>query len=540
MEYWNLYNYDGKKQQKIAIRGSKLNNNDFHLVINAWIINDRGEFLITQRSADKSHPLMWECTGGSALINESSLDAAVREVKEELGINVDKESSIFIGRTRRYYENCPDILDVWLFKSNVSIDEITIQEEEVNDVMWASREKLLELFNSGKFEANALFNKITDINFDSKIYYVGFNANNAICNENFLSGSITLNPNNEQGNIFYTEKYIENKDEKFLKDYKNYLVTTMEKLNSTNNNVLFLAFNKKIKDLLKDVKKFNVISETNYDIIDKLNDKKYTRELFNNKINVIDTKWIDKKLDYEEAKEIVNSSKFVIQGKIGAGGNNTYLIDSKEKFDKYSTLCSNNYFISKYINHLPVNTTVIIGKYNDIYLPSSVQLIKLENDCFKYVGADFIYYQNLSDKIKKQIKDYTTIIIKELKKLDYKGIVGIDYILDDNDNLYYMEINPRFQASSFIISKYLDKYCSTSIAELHYLAITNQNIGNNYIDKINKSFVNCFNKDEFSNFKYGKILKNGYYSKNKTSCFRRIFDYSILKFDDFQKRDKDK
>lgn len=539
MEYWNLYNYEGKKQKKIAIRGSKLNNNDFHLVVNAWIINDKNEFLITQRAKNKSHPLMWECTGGSALIHETSLDAATREIKEELGININKDSATLIGRTRRYYENCPDILDVWLFKSNVSIDEITIQKEEVNDVMWASREKLLELFNNGKFEANALFNKVVNINFNPEIYYIGFNANNAICNENFLSGSITLNPNNEKGNIFYTKKYIKNKDDNFLKEYKNYLVTTMKKLHNKNNNTLFLAFNKKIKDLLKDVKGFNVISE-NYDVIDKLNDKKYTRELLNNKINVINTKWIDKKINYEEAKNMVNSSKFVIQGKIGAGGNNTYLIDTKEKFDRYSTLCSNNYFISKYINHLPINTTVIIGKYNDIYLPSSIQLIKLENDCFKYVGADFIYYQNLNAKIKKQINDYTTNIVKELKKLNYKGIVGIDYILDENDNLYFMEINPRFQASSFMISKYLDKYCSTSIAELHYLAITNQSIGNNYIDKINKSFVNCFNKDDFSNFKYSKILKNGYYSKNKTTCFRRIFNYSILKHGDFQKRDKDK
>ena len=35
-----------------------------------------------------------------------------------------------IGTTIRYYKNCPDILDVWLFKSDADISEITIQEEE--------------------------------------------------------------------------------------------------------------------------------------------------------------------------------------------------------------------------------------------------------------------------------------------------------------------------------------------------------------------------------------------------------------------------
>ena len=124
MEYWDLYDYTGKKKNKIAIRGAKLNNDDFHLVVNAWIINDDGEFLITQRSANKSHPLMWECTGGSALIGESSLQAAIREVKEELGIDVSGDGAIFIGESRRFYDSCPDILHVWLFKSNEKIDNV--------------------------------------------------------------------------------------------------------------------------------------------------------------------------------------------------------------------------------------------------------------------------------------------------------------------------------------------------------------------------------------------------------------------------------
>ena len=145
MEYWNLYDYEGKKKKKIAIRGTKLNDDDFHLVVNVWIMNDKKEFLITQRSINKSHPLMWECTGGSALIGETSKEAAIRETREELGIDISKSKAKLIGRTRRYYEGCPDILDVWLFKTNVSIKDVTIQKEEVNDVMWASPLRLRQL-----------------------------------------------------------------------------------------------------------------------------------------------------------------------------------------------------------------------------------------------------------------------------------------------------------------------------------------------------------------------------------------------------------
>ena len=159
-ELWDLYDKDKNKINKVVKRGDKLNDDEYHLVVNSWIKNDKNEFLITQRSANKTHPLMWECTGGSAVLGEESIDAAIREVKEELGINVSKKSAKYIGSTLRYYPNCPDILDVWLFKSNVSIKKIKIQEEEVNDAMWATKEKIMELYKEGKFDANVYFEDI--------------------------------------------------------------------------------------------------------------------------------------------------------------------------------------------------------------------------------------------------------------------------------------------------------------------------------------------------------------------------------------------
>ncbi len=151
-EKWDLYDKNGNLLERKANRGEKLLFGEYHLVVNAWIVNDNNEFLITRRSAKKSHPLMWECTGGSALSGEKSEEAAIREVKEELGITV--KEGILIGRTRRYYPNRPDILDVWLFHSNVDINEIKVQEEEVCEAKWASVDEIKRIYNEGSFEAN--------------------------------------------------------------------------------------------------------------------------------------------------------------------------------------------------------------------------------------------------------------------------------------------------------------------------------------------------------------------------------------------------
>lgn len=160
MEKWDLYDENFRKLNKFAYRGDTLADNEFHLVINAWIVNHKNEFLITQRCEKKSHPFMWECTGGSASFGESDIDACVREIKEELGIDIDVTTAQFVGQKNRYYKGCPDILRVYLFKDNTPLNKVRIQEDEVMDVMWATKTQILELYKQGKFEANAYFNEV--------------------------------------------------------------------------------------------------------------------------------------------------------------------------------------------------------------------------------------------------------------------------------------------------------------------------------------------------------------------------------------------
>lgn len=533
MEYWDLYDKNRQKLSKIVKRGEKINDGEYHLVVNAWIKNDKNEFLITQRSEKKSHPLMWECTGGSVIKGEKSIDAALREVKEELGINVSKDNAKFIGSTCRYYKDCPDILDVFLFESNVNIDDVVIQKDEVCNVIWASSDKIKELFYNGKFEANAFFEKA--LGEKEKIYYIGFNANNAICNEDFFEGSITLYPNKEKGNIYYSNKYLlDTKSEIFLKKYKKYIYNTCKKIQSKNHMAKFICFNEKITKLCSDMNDINLINYNNKDIQQILNDKFKTRDLLKEEVPIIDYSFIlGNNLNYDDIKNKIGASKFVIQGKVGAGGNNTYLIEKADDICKIENK-NLNYCISKYIKHIPLNITLIIGEFDTIYLPISAQLISLTNNKYKYVGADFIYPKNLSKEIKDKLLLYSEKIAKIIKKIGYRGILGIDFILSENDKLYFMEVNPRFQASSFLISLYLKKYCHTDIAELHYLAIRKKKIGSIYLENIDKSFLNCNDLQQFDEFLNYNVINNGYFKDNKSSYYRKIFDYSIISNEKFE------
>lgn len=536
MEFWDLYDEKRQKLNKTVKRGDKLNDDEYHIVVNVWIKNSKNEFLITQRSKTKSFPLMWECTGGSALEGEDSLDAAIREVEEELGVKLNRNSGELIGTKLRYYSGCPDILDVWVFEADIPIKKVVYQEEEVCNVMWASVEKIKELHLQNKFEANAFFEEALMYTKKEEIYYIGFNANNAICNEKLFNGSITLYPTKEKGNIYFSDKSLpDTKSKEFMEKYKSYIYKTAKKIQSKNPNSKFLCFNEKIRKLCSDMKDINIVKGNEAKTIDFLNNKFKTRDLVKDSVPVLDYFLIDgDKLDYDYIKGKISCDKFIVQAETGAGGNSTYLIDSKNKMDEIEDKTS-KYCISKYVNHTPLNVTLIIGEDDVIFLPISVQLIRLTDNKFKYVGGDFISSQTLSKTVIQKLDCYSNNIAEKVKKMGYRGILGIDYILCENGDIIFMEINPRFQASSFLISMYLEKHYNTNVAKLHYLAITNSKIEQVPLIKIDNSFVNCNSEQKFDKFENPKIVNNGYFEPNKSSVYRKVFDYSIFSEGDFEK-----
>jgi len=154
MELWDLYNERRELTGRDHIRGEEIPQGFYHLVVHVWIRNRRGEYLISQRSADRpAFPLLWECVGGSVIKGEDSLTGALRETKEEVGLTLSTEDGkrIFsvVGRVVNGVKFA-DILDVWLFAYDgpVSLEQATTKE--VAQTVWMPKEQIKELFDTGK------------------------------------------------------------------------------------------------------------------------------------------------------------------------------------------------------------------------------------------------------------------------------------------------------------------------------------------------------------------------------------------------------
>ena len=154
-EIWDLYNENREPLGKDHIRGEQLPIDGYHLVVHVWIRNSKGEYLISQRSANRpTFPLVWECVDGSVVKGEDSLQGALREVKEEVGVDLLPEKGQVILSDMKKIEFgkvVNKIVDVWLFEYDGEVDLSNATTDEVAQVAWMNREQIKELFDANMF-----------------------------------------------------------------------------------------------------------------------------------------------------------------------------------------------------------------------------------------------------------------------------------------------------------------------------------------------------------------------------------------------------
>ena len=76
-ELWDLYDSAGEPLDRTIRRGEPMAEGEFHLVVQIWVRNPRGEYLI-QKRADHLEilPGLWAATAGSVLAGEDSRTGA--------------------------------------------------------------------------------------------------------------------------------------------------------------------------------------------------------------------------------------------------------------------------------------------------------------------------------------------------------------------------------------------------------------------------------------------------------------------------------
>ena len=145
-EYWDLYDADRKPLGRTIKRGDAFADGEYYVCCEIWIQNSRGQLLMTQRHPDKKAGGLWEFTGGGVLAGETTKQAAVRELEEELGVQVDESelSLLEVYQHRNYF------MDIFVVKKDMDLATLVLQPEEVVDIKWVSHEELLQMIEEKK------------------------------------------------------------------------------------------------------------------------------------------------------------------------------------------------------------------------------------------------------------------------------------------------------------------------------------------------------------------------------------------------------
>ena len=156
-ELWDVYTIDRKLTGKTFIRGeqSKLADDEFHLWVMVWIKNPKtGKYLVSQRAADKdTDPLKWETVAGHSIAGDTSLDAALREVYEEVGIALKPEDAKILatkvamtidGRRHNW------IRDSFYFETTIEPDLNKATTNEVIQTKWLTFDEIKEMYERGE------------------------------------------------------------------------------------------------------------------------------------------------------------------------------------------------------------------------------------------------------------------------------------------------------------------------------------------------------------------------------------------------------
>ena len=161
MEYFDVLNEWGEYTGKVDTRENCHKLGLWHRANYGFIFNKNGEVLLQKRSKIKKlWPDLWDITaGGHVLAGEFGYEALIREVKEELGIELEPKNLLYlVGSTsenikgdviNRHFNEC------FIINKDVDIAEVKIQEEEVSEVRWFTKEEILNRINNN-------FDGITD------------------------------------------------------------------------------------------------------------------------------------------------------------------------------------------------------------------------------------------------------------------------------------------------------------------------------------------------------------------------------------------
>lgn len=154
-EYFDVLDENGNKTGKIKLRSEVHRDGDWHKVVHIWILNNKGDVLLQRRCATKdSYPNMLDIScAGHLSVGDDSLNGAIRELKEELNLDIKPDDLQFIKTlknsskyTEKFINN--EFADLYILMTDKTIEDMNYQESEISEIFFIPYKKFKEMITN--------------------------------------------------------------------------------------------------------------------------------------------------------------------------------------------------------------------------------------------------------------------------------------------------------------------------------------------------------------------------------------------------------
>ncbi len=170
MEKLDIRTSDGKITGIIKERDEVHRNGDIHGTSHVWLIrkkkNKKFDILLQKRANAKDvYGGGYDISSaGHVVAGEGYLDTAIRELKEELGIQVQYNDLVFIGflegEMRTNFDGKPfinhEVSAVYIYECDIDEKDFVLQKEEVDCVLWIDFDECKQKLWNGQIR-NCIF-----------------------------------------------------------------------------------------------------------------------------------------------------------------------------------------------------------------------------------------------------------------------------------------------------------------------------------------------------------------------------------------------
>jgi len=155
-EYLDVLDESGNPTGQVKSKDEIHALGDWHGTVQIWLMNSKGEILMQKRSLKKtSRPGKWDNScAGHMIAGESAIETALRELKEELNIEIDRENlELLYKKATKQIEKDGAFINhqhnnVYLAKTDIDLTKLTLQEDEVDEVRFVHFEELEQHFRN--------------------------------------------------------------------------------------------------------------------------------------------------------------------------------------------------------------------------------------------------------------------------------------------------------------------------------------------------------------------------------------------------------